>query len=158
MAITIWWLGTNVEYRTISYLFGVGISTACNIICKVCKAILDSPFHKCIKTPVGNEAKDIVRGFEEKWSFPQCIHAVDGSHIPIIPPAPTPPPVTAPLITTTERDVTPLWCKLWLFTRIDSKMFYVEWPGSVHDARILSNSVVFAKGSQEHLCPIPYRF
>ena len=28
---------------------------------------------------------DVVRGFEEKWGFPQCFGAVDGSHIPIIP-------------------------------------------------------------------------
>ena len=71
MAITLWRLGTNVEYRTILHLFGVGISTACNIVHKVCKAIVDSLLHKYIKTPVGNEAMDIVRGFEEKWSFPQ---------------------------------------------------------------------------------------
>ena len=37
VAITLWRLGTNVEYWTISHLFGVGISTTCNIIHKVCK-------------------------------------------------------------------------------------------------------------------------
>ena len=29
VAIALWRLGTNVEYRTISHLFGVGVSTAC---------------------------------------------------------------------------------------------------------------------------------
>ena len=114
VAITRWWLGTNVECRTILHLFGVGISPACNMVHEVCKVIVDSLLHKYIKTPVGNEAMDIVRGFEEKWGFPQFFGAVSGSHIPILP------PVTAPLITTTERDFTPLWSKLWLITRIDS--------------------------------------
>ena len=31
VAIVLWRLGTNVEYQTISHLFGVGISTACCI-------------------------------------------------------------------------------------------------------------------------------
>ena len=42
VAITLWWLGITAEYRTISHLFGVGISTACNVVHKVCKAVVDS--------------------------------------------------------------------------------------------------------------------
>ena len=76
------------EYQTISHLFSVGISTTCNIVHEVCKAILDSLLHKYIKTPVGSEAMDIVRGFGKKWGFPQCLGAVDGSHIPILLPSP----------------------------------------------------------------------
>ena len=90
VAITLWRLGTNVEYWTISHLFGVGISTACNIVYEVCKAIVDSLLCKYIKTPVGNEAMDIVREFEEKWGFPQCFGAVHCSHIPILPPVDSP--------------------------------------------------------------------
>ena len=86
VAIALWRLGTNVEYRTISHLFGVGMSTACNIVHEVCKAIVDSLLEKYITIPRGNAAMDVVRGFEEKWGFPQCFGAVDGSHIPIIPP------------------------------------------------------------------------
>ena len=32
IAITLWKLGTNVEYRTISHLFGVGLSTVCVLV------------------------------------------------------------------------------------------------------------------------------
>ena len=77
VTIALWRLGTNVEYRTISHLFGVGMSTTCNIVHEVCKAIVDSLFEKYINIPQGNTAMDVVRGFEEKWSFPQCFGAVD---------------------------------------------------------------------------------
>ena len=79
--ITLWRLGTNVEYRTISHLFSVGVSTACIIVHDVCKAIVD-----VLQIPTGNQAMEIVRGFKVTWDFPQCFGAVDGSHIPIIPP------------------------------------------------------------------------
>ena len=32
IAVTIWRLATNIEYRTISALFGIGISTVCTIV------------------------------------------------------------------------------------------------------------------------------
>ena len=86
VAIALWRLGTNVEYHTISHLFGVGTSTACKIVHEVCKAIVDCLLEKYINIPQGNAAMDVVRGCEEKWGFPQCFGAVDDSHIPIIPP------------------------------------------------------------------------
>ena len=38
VAIALWRLGTNVEYRTISHLFGVGLSSVCVIVHEVCRA------------------------------------------------------------------------------------------------------------------------
>lgn len=70
VAITLWRLGTNVEYRTISHLFGVGVSTACVIVHDVCKSIVDVLLRKYIKIPTGNQAMEIVRGFESTWNFP----------------------------------------------------------------------------------------
>ena len=40
VAIALWRLGTNVEYWTISHLFGVGLSSVCVIVHQVCKAIV----------------------------------------------------------------------------------------------------------------------
>ena len=51
IAIVLWRLGTNVEYRTISRLFGVGMSTACNNVYEVCKAVVDSLLNKYISIP-----------------------------------------------------------------------------------------------------------
>ena len=39
LAVTIWRLATNVEYRTIAALFGIGISTVCEIIHKTCRVV-----------------------------------------------------------------------------------------------------------------------
>ena len=40
IAIALWRLGTNVEYRTLSHLFGAGLSTVCCIVHQVCNAIV----------------------------------------------------------------------------------------------------------------------
>ena len=41
VAITLYWLASSAEYRTISNLFGVGKSTVCSIVHKVCEAIYE---------------------------------------------------------------------------------------------------------------------
>ena len=41
IAIILWRLGTNVEYRTISHLFGVDLSTVCVLVHQVCQAIVE---------------------------------------------------------------------------------------------------------------------
>ena len=48
-----------MEYRTISHLFGISISTVCIIVHEVCKS------KKYIKIPTGPQAMGIVRGFED---------------------------------------------------------------------------------------------
>ena len=102
--------------------------------------IVDSLLHKYIKTPVGNEAMDIVRGFEEKWGFPQCFGAVGGSHIPILPP---------------HDSLTDYYNRKGFHSTVVQALvdhqnqflnIQVGWPGSVHDAWILSESEVLAKG------------
>ena len=147
VAIALWRLGTNVEYRTISHLFGVGMSTACNIVHEVCKAIVDSLLEKYITIPQRNAAMDVVRGFEEKWGFPQCFGAVDGSHIPIIPPHDCP----------TDYYNRKGFHSIVLQALVDHENRFmnvnVGWPGSVHDARILSNSEVFHRGEAGTLVP-----
>jgi len=41
---------------------------------------------KYIQTPHGERLQSIVDGFASKWGFPQCVGAIDGSHIPIVSP------------------------------------------------------------------------
>ena len=144
VAITLWRLGTNVEYRTISHLFGVGISTACVIVHKVCRAIVDVLLKKYIKIPTGPQAMDIVRGFEE---LPQCFGAIDGSHIPII----------APKDSHMDYYNRKGFYSIVLQALVDHQYrflnVYTGWPGSVHDARVLSNSEVYARGEAGTLMP-----
>ena len=141
IANALWRLGTNVEYRTISHLFGVSISTVCIIVHEVCKS------KKYIKIPTGPQAMGIVRGFEERWDFPQCFGAIDGSHIPIIAPTHSP----------TDYYNRKGFHSIVLQALVDHQYrffnVYVGWPGSVHDARILSNSEVYQKGESGTLVP-----
>ena len=42
VAITLWRLGTNIEYRSIAHLFGVGLSIVCVVVHEVCAAIVNT--------------------------------------------------------------------------------------------------------------------
>ena len=83
-------LGSNSELRIISNLFGVGLSTTCVALHDVCRAIVEHLAAKYITFPTGQRLQTIVDGFLSKWGFPQCIGAIDGSHIPIIAPSENP--------------------------------------------------------------------
>ena len=86
VTVTLWRLGTNVEFRTISHLFRVGILTASVTAWDVCSAIVEKLTPRFIAVLCGNELEAVVEGFLSRWGFPQCVGAIDGSHIPIIAP------------------------------------------------------------------------
>ena len=87
VAIAIWRLATNAEYRTIGHLFGVSRSSVCGIVNEVCAAIVSQMMHRFICLPTRDKLEEIVAGLRDRWGFPQCAGAVDGTHIPIIAPA-----------------------------------------------------------------------
>ncbi len=136
-----------MEYRTISHLFGVGISTACGIVYEVCQEIVPCLLRSYIKVPLGHDAMAVVEGFKNAWDFPQSFGAVDGSHIPIITPA--------------ENTTDYFNCKIFPSIVIQAMVnheyrfvnVYAGWPGSVHDAWILANSDLFAMGEAGTLVP-----
>ena len=87
MAITLWRLGTNDSYKTVGHLFGVSHSSVCLIVKEVCQAIVNKLLPIYIRIPEGDALKEVVRQFQSKYNFPQCIGAIDGSHIPIVAPS-----------------------------------------------------------------------
>ena len=89
VAIALWRMGTPDAYRTIGELFGVGRSTACAVTHEVCLAITEH-LHYFITFPEGQKLNEVVEGFENDWNFPQCVGAIDGSHIEIIAPKDNP--------------------------------------------------------------------
>ena len=84
--MTIWRLATNVEYRTLSELFGIGKSTVGEIVIETCYVIATHLLPQYVYIPKGEKLKEIVDGFETYWGFPQAAGAIDGSHIPILRP------------------------------------------------------------------------
>jgi len=68
----------------ITLLVGIARSTACVIVHDTCAAIVESI---CIAFPHGNELKEVIDGFNQKWGFIQCAGAIDGTHVPVRVPA-----------------------------------------------------------------------
>jgi hypothetical protein len=138
LALTMYYLASTAEYRTIANLFGVSTAFVCICIREVCKAI-QGRLGRVIEFPCGDKLQNVIDGFEEKSGFPMCIGAIDGTHIPIL--APSDNGITyvnrKGVHTIVTQTVVDSNC---LFTDI-----VVGWPGSVHDARVFSNSTIYEK-------------
>jgi hypothetical protein len=80
-------LATNEDLRSLAWRFGVGKSTACEIINEVCQAVVEILLPQVIKWPSGEKLLNVVDGFLTTWGFPQCAGAIDGTHIPIVAPS-----------------------------------------------------------------------
>uniref|UniRef100_A0A672NM66 DDE Tnp4 domain-containing protein n=1 Tax=Sinocyclocheilus grahami TaxID=75366 RepID=A0A672NM66_SINGR len=128
VAICIWRLATNLEYRSISHLFGVGLSTCCIITQEVVTAINVIMKPQYIKTPSLAEFRMIVQGFRDKWRFPQVAGCIDGTHL------------------------NTLYISAFLCV-LESCSAMCSWPGSVHDARVLRNSKVYDLAERGQLFP-----
>ncbi|XP_065891631.1 uncharacterized protein [Dysidea avara] len=139
VAVTIWRLATNVEYRTISALFGIGISTVCETVHRTCHAISENLLSRYIKLPQEEQLKEIIREFETLWGFPQTVGAIDGSHIPILKPQECP----------SDYYNRKGFYSIIVQAVVDSQGRFIDvnigWPGKVHDARVLANSTIYKK-------------
>ena len=139
LALTFYYLASTAEYRTISNLFGVSVSFVCNCIKEVCEAIRRHSSN-VIKFPTGVEILQVIQEYENKWGFPMCAGCIDGTHIPILAP------------NENHKDYVNRkgFHSIQMQAVVDSRYLFrdvvVGWPGSVHDARVLSNSAIFKKG------------
>ena len=88
MAVTLWKLATNVEYRTLAQLMGIGRSTAFEIVNSVCEAISCHLLSRYITILIDEvQVQEIIHEFEGKTGFPrfpQVIGAIDSCHRRII--------------------------------------------------------------------------
>ena len=89
-------------------------------------------------------------GFLSKWGVPQCIGAIDSTHIPIIAPKDNP----------ADYYNRKGYHSMVLQALVDHQYkfmdVYTGWPGSVHDACVLMNSTLFLKcdrGTYPPNCP-----
>lgn len=147
LAITLWRLGTNIEYRSIGHLFGVGLSSVFVSVREVCEAIVDILLPRYIKVPSGDSLRDVVDGFDCKWGFPQCVGAIDGTHIPIIS------PTENALDYFNRKGHHSVVMQALVSCDYTFMDIYVGWPGSVHDARVLTNSKLFQEAEAGTLLP-----
>lgn len=145
VGITLWCLATCSEYRTIGHLFGVARSTVCVIVHETCAAIVNVLLEEYISFPTGSKLARVLEGFKDKWNVPQCAGAIDGSHIPVRPPA----------CHHTDYYNRKGWYSVILQAVVDHNYLFLDvmvgWPGSVHDARVLANSKLYLKARNKEI-------
>uniref|UniRef100_A0A8C4QKS3 Zgc:113227 n=1 Tax=Eptatretus burgeri TaxID=7764 RepID=A0A8C4QKS3_EPTBU len=127
VAVAIWKLATNADYRRIGHLFWVGRSTACEITKQFCSAAIAILLPQHIAIPDPDECAQMAAYFERRWSLPKCIGAIDSTHIPII----------APQEYHQDYLNRKGWHSVLLQAVVNGKCLFWElyagFPGSVHD-------------------------
>ena len=93
LALTLKYFATGETSNTLAHLFGVGTSTVRKIINEVTEAITTHPFFKSlVKFPsTEEEFYKISKDFFDMFQFPDCVGAVDDTHIKIEKPRVDPP-------------------------------------------------------------------
>ena len=146
LALTLYYLASTAEYKTIANLFGVSRSFVCVCIRDVCCAIIKR-LSNVITFPQGQDLRQVIDGYEQKWGFPMCAGAIDGTHIPII----------APSESRVEYVNRKGFHSIIMQACVDCNYLFrdvvVGWPGSVHDARVFSNSAIYKQGNEGKLFP-----
>ncbi|XP_005999530.1 uncharacterized protein LOC102349566 [Latimeria chalumnae] len=149
VAVALWRLATNVEYRTISVLFGVGRSTVCKCVREVCHAIVSLLKPQYLRQPNEQDFENIVRVFNARWGFPHCAGAIDSLHISII----------APPQYNVDYWNNKCWHSVVVQGVVDGLGQFWDvcagFPGSTEDVTILQNSNLWAMASEGGLFPDP---
>ena len=83
LAITLYYLGSTAEYRTVANLFGVSNAFVCLCVKEVSKSIFKKMKKRFLSLPKNDDLKNVMEMYKQRWGFPMCAGAVDGTHIPI---------------------------------------------------------------------------
>ena len=147
VAVFLYFIASTASYRTLSNLFGLSRGFVCICIRKVAAAVLRKFKEKYMSVAKGDELACVIANYKEKWGFPMCAGAIDGTHIPIS----TPQQNHASYINRKS------YHSIVMQALVDCSYLFrdivVGWPGSVHDARVFSNSQLYTLGCSGRLFP-----
>ena len=139
VAITLRVLATTCEYRSVAHLFGVARNTVSVIGQETCAAIVECLQPVYVQFPTEDELKAVIQGFKEKMGVPQCVGSIDGSHIPVTPPA----------MNHTDYYNCKGWYSMLVQAVVDHKYLFcnlnIRWPDSMHNTRVLANSSFYRR-------------
>ena len=147
VGLFLYFIASTVSYRTLSNLLRLFRSFVCICIRKVAAAMLRELKPKYLSIAKGDELAHGIANYKEKLGFPMCAGAIDGTHIPI---------------STPQQNHASYNNRKWYHSIVmqalaDSNYLFrdifVGWPGSVHDARVSSNSQLYALGYSGRLFP-----
>lgn len=129
LTITLYFLASTIEYKTIYNLFGVSAAFVCFCVKEVRQAIRKR-LRNVLNIPQEENLLQVVQSYEEKQGFTMCIGAIDGTPIHIL----------APTGSNTNYVSQKGRHSVIMQAIVDCYLFrdlVVGWPGSVHNARVL---------------------
>lgn len=137
VALTLYYLSDEGRYRKVANAFGVARSTVSIVVCRVTEAISTKLGPKYSQLPLTEDDVDFQSSNYLKYhGFPQCIGAVDGTHVDIKQPIEN---YTDFLNRKGRYSFNVQAVCDFRYRFID---VVIKWPGSVHDSRIFVNSNV----------------
>ena len=140
VVVTLFKLMHGVSIPLVADKAALGKSTVHEILHQVCNAI-SLHFGHLITWPVGRRLMRTATGFQVKQGFPNCIGAIDGSHIYVAAPSNT-------IVAADHRNRNKSFSIL-LQGVVDSKCYFTSIntgpPGSLHDSAHFKSSELYRK-------------